>query len=55
MNNLLFNTNRAYLMHIGNSLQDFLHAILLQGMHSLIQRDRQQLCNSRMLLDGFFD
>src|SRR3989338_11120284 len=51
----LLDANRAYLMHIGNALQDFLHSVLFQGMHAVFKADGQQLGDTRVLLDRFFD
>ena len=38
-------------MHVGNALQYFLYAVLLQGAHPIIQRSDQHLGHPRMILD----
>src|SRR5574340_445516 len=51
----LLDTDCAYLVHIGDALQDFLHAVLLQGMHAVFKTDSQQLGDARMFLDRLLD
>src|SRR3989338_895056 len=52
---MLFDANGTYLMHIGDALQNLFNSILLQGVHAIFKADSQQLSDSCMLLNSFFD
>src|SRR3989338_913363 len=48
---MLLDTNSADLMHVGDALQYFLHAVLLQGVHAIFEADGQQFGDARMFLN----
>jgi hypothetical protein len=51
---MLFDTNGAYLLHVGNTHQHFLDAVLLQGAHAVLQRGRHHFRDACVLLDVLF-
>src|SRR5947208_14649688 len=46
--------DRADFFDMGDPGEALLHAVLLQGAHSLVHRDGEHLGDARMLLDGLF-
>src|SRR5262249_49596455 len=51
----LLDTDRPYLLDVGDSLQHLLYAILLQRAHPVVEGGGEHLGHPRVLLDGLLD
>src|SRR5688572_23684326 len=47
----LLDADRAYFLHVSDARQAFLHAVLLERAHAVLQALRQHLGDARVLLD----
>src|SRR6195256_5089359 len=47
----LLDTNGPHFLHVRHSHQAFLHPVLLEGAHSVVERLGEHFSDSRMLLD----
>src|SRR5687767_2410186 len=52
---MLLDAYRAHFLDVRDARQALLHAVLLERAHALLQGDREQLGDARVLLDALLD
>src|SRR5436190_2165850 len=50
----LLDTDGAHFLHVSQASEAFLHAVLLEGAHAVVEALRQHLGDARVLLDQLF-